>query len=202
MWVWRWVDGTKQGWSSPGKPVCSFTARPPSQPGIAPPPEFPKAFQPAAPPQDKEKAEDKDNTLGGTHQGGSGFAVLVVLGQFWPQLWRAFPTSQSRLLTCSCCCSSPSAPDQRPVTTKASLAILLTRSCSQVTMCPQTGLGQEGLAGKQENSGAGEKGNLRARWPCVFNWLLGKAEKVMCTNQSRIKDQSESEFRPPRPIRS
>ena len=130
MWVWRWVDGTKQGWSSPGKPVYSFTARPPSQPGIAPPPEFPKAFQPAAPPQDKEKAEDKDNTLGGTHQGGSGFAVLLVLGQFWPQLWRAFPTSQSRLLTCSCCCSSPSAPDQRPVTTKASLASLLTRSCS------------------------------------------------------------------------
>ena len=37
------------------------------------------------------------------------------MGHFWPQLWRAFPnSSQSRLLTCSCCCSSPSkaAPDQ------------------------------------------------------------------------------------------
>ena len=118
-------------------PSSSTTARPPSLPGIAPPPEFPEAFQPAAPPQDKEKAEDKDNTLGGTHQGGSGFAVLVVLGQFWPQLWRAFPTSQSRLLTCSCCCSSPSAPDQRAVTTKRHSG-LLTRSCSQVTICPQT----------------------------------------------------------------
>ena len=59
------------------------------------------------------------------------------------------------------------------------------------TICPQTGwvVVPGCQAGKQ---GAREKGNLCARWPCVFNWLLGKAEKVMCTNQSRITDQSEA----------
>ena len=128
VWAWRrWARaraGTKQGWCSPVKPVCSqvFTALPPSQPGcIAPPPEFPKAFQPPAPlpSQDKEKAEDKDNRVGGTHQGvGPGLQWRPKVS-FGRKVWRAFATKATPdlllLLLLPLCCSGPA----RPVTTNA-----------------------------------------------------------------------------------
>ena len=122
------------------------------------------------------------------------------------QVWRAFPPDQDhpRLLTCccSCCCCSSAllCPSSRHNKSQASLSSAHEIS-SQVTKCPQTGwLVVPGCqAGKQ---GAREKGNLCARWPCVFNWLLGKAEKVMCTNQSRITDQWEATLTRSPPMRS
>lgn len=125
------------------------------------------------------------------------------MGHFWPQVWRAFPTRQP-----------VAAPDlilllllPLPLLhtshnkSKASLKSAHQKLLPSHNMS-SNGCGQGGLAAKQENSGSRKKGNLRARWPCVFNWLLGKAEKVMCTNQSRITHQSESKFRPPPPIGS
>ena len=106
------------------------------------------------------------------------------------------------LLLLPLCCSGPA----RPVTTNANrvtrnvcspeAALLKSRCVLKLVAARKAWLT------RRKKVTASEKGNLRARWPCVFNWLLGKAEKVMCTNQSRITDQSESKFRPARPIRS
>ena len=204
-WTAVWV-----GWHKAGLELSSQTGLVPAAPSLpaSPPasqalhhPRVSQSFPASRPPQDKEtevEAEDKDKYGWHSPQGGSWFATgqSVTFG-----FWRAFPPSSSLLPTCSCCCSPPSAPDQRPVTTKRHSQVCSPEAVPR-SQCVLKQVGQGGLAADQEKVGSREKGNLRARWPCVFNWLLGKAEKVMCTNQSGITDQSESEFRPPPPMRS
>ena len=190
--VYGWV-GTKHGWCSPKTGLVPSV---PALPGQAlHHPRVSQSFPAPASPQDKEAevlAEDKDVRVGLT-VGGRG----LLFGHFWPQLWRAF--LQERI--CSCCCSPPLLPGSWSHSkSKASLKSAH-KSCSRVTMCPQT-VRPERPGCRTGKQWSGEKGNLLARWPCVFNWLLGKAEKVMCTNQSRITDQSQSELTRPRPIRN
>ena len=134
-----WVGWHKAGLELSSRtglvPAPSLPALPPGQ-ALHHPPSFPKLSSQPPPLGQRDGGRRKTKTdTGGTHRRGApGLQWQWVTFGFW----RAFPPPSSQLLTCSCCCSSPSAPDQRPVTTKRHSG-LLTRSCSQVTICPQTG---------------------------------------------------------------
>ena len=176
------------------KPVWSLQC-PPSLAKHCTTREFPKAFQPPPPLRTKRRRfRRKTKTCGWDSPWGVEVYCSVTFGRNFGGL---FPRSGSAPVAAPHLCSQAAGVTANPKRHSS----LLTKSCSRVTMCPQT-VRPERPGCRTGKQWSGEKGNLLARWPCVFNWLLGKAEKVMCTNQSRITDQSQSELTRPRPIRN